>query len=566
MGVLVPKLWQQKKYLIFIILLMIADPALTSFISFWLQKLFNAAIPGANSLYIIRLVVIGFLLWMVKRFVIFTNSMCRAKMNCNIREQLKKEMFQALLLCKGESEQWFVGNGEYMAMFLNDINILEQQCLIPLMNLISGVISIFILGSAFLSLNKTLAVTILSFGILSMIIPSLFSRQLSDTNYIYAKKTSFFTQKLKEYLHGMQTIHNYAVEEEIRERFDSANRKTEDAKFEMDYLLSILNNVGSLLSWFMQFIAVGVGIMLVIRGEIALGTVIAAQNFASNLASPLQNIITNLNKIHSSKSILRRIEEVSKGFDAGSEVGGTQIAPSFYGADVTFENVSLVRGSKTILDCFTYTFEHGKKYLVIGRNGSGKSSIFKVLKQQYDRAMGNITINQKNISEMNRAELSRSISYLNEDVALFSGLIKDNITLYRQYNEESLTKAIENAQIHLDLDRNIDDDGKDISSGEQRRIEIARSLLSMSSVLIFDEVVSTLDIETAYEIEKMVLGFSDKTIIFVSHNFSGKLIDQYDEILIMDSGSLVDHGNYCELIERNPYFRNLCEIKFGVRM
>ena len=81
---------------------------------------------------------------------------------------------------------------------------------------------------------------------------------------------------------------------------------------------------------------------------------------------------------------------------------------------------------------------------------------------------------------------------------------------------------------------------------------------------MFDEVVSTLDIDTAYEIEKLALSLNDKTIIFVSHNFSGKLIRQYDEILIMDQGQLIDHGRYEELLARSPYFARICEIKFGI--
>ena len=81
---------------------------------------------------------------------------------------------------------------------------------------------------------------------------------------------------------------------------------------------------------------------------------------------------------------------------------------------------------------------------------------------------------------------------------------------------------------------------------------------------MFDEVVSTLDIDTAYEIEKLALSLTDKTIIFVSHNFSGKLIRQYDEILIMDHRQLIDHGRYEELLVRSPYFARICDIKFGI--
>ena len=82
-------------------------------------------------------------------------------------------------------------------------------------------------------------------------------------------------------------------------------------------------------------------------------------------------------------------------------------------------------------------------------------------------------------------------------------------------------------------------------------------------MIIFDEVVSTLDIETAYEIEKMALDFKDKTVVFISHNFSGKLIRRYDDILVMQDGKLLTHGTFDELIKSSDYFRKICEIKFG---
>jgi ATP-binding cassette subfamily B protein len=169
----------------------------------------------------------------------------------------------------------------------------------------------------------------------------------------------------------------------------------------------------------------------------------------------------------------------------------------------------------------------------------------------------------KDITELKSSDLSKVISYLNEDVSLFSGTVRDNISLYRQYNEEVFQQAISEAQIKLNLEREIGDEGNNISSGEQRRIEIARSLLESAKVLIFDEVVSTLDIESAYEIERMALNFKDQTVIFISHNFSGKLIKEYDEILVMEAGRLLAHGTYEELPSSCEYFKRICEIKFG---
>ena len=132
-----------------------------------------------------------------------------------------------------------------------------------------------------------------------------------------------------------------------------------------------------------------------------------------------------------------------------------------------------------------------------------------------------------------------------------------------EYSEEELQKAVENAQMNLNIDREINDCGTNISSGEQRRIEIARSILRNVKVLIFDEVVSTLDVVTAYEIEKMILEYSDKTVIFISHNFSGKLIKNYDEILVVGDGKIVNHGTFEHLYNTCEYFKEICDIKIG---
>ena len=199
----------------------------------------------------------------------------------------------------------------------------------------------------------------------------------------------------------------------------------------------------------------------------------------------------------------------------------------------------------------------------VGLNGSGKSTLFKALKKWYGIQGERIKINEKPVSAISNTALSRSVSYLNENVSLFSGSVKDNITLFREYSPEIFGNAVESAQVRLDLGRMINDEGKNISSGEQRRIEIARSLLSSVRMIVFDEVVSTLDIETAYEIEKMALDFADKTVVFISHNFSGKLIREYDDILVMQGGALLAHGTYDELIHECDYFKRICEIKFG---
>lgn len=567
-----------KCYLFFIIILMIIEPSINSILNFWLQKLFNSAIPGADKIYILRLLTTGFLFWILKRLITFFNSVLKARYICNTKQELKHQLFAKLFLSDISSIINTTASGDYISIFTNDISLIEQRFFNQVISLISGIISILILGSSFIALNAKLAISIFIVGFLAMLIPVVCSKELNRKNLAYSNMISKFTQNIKEYFTAYPTIKNYSVEQSIIQKFKTINKEVEDTKFEADYVLALANNMGSLLSWFMQFVGVGLGLMLVINGEILIGTVIASQSFASDLATPLQEIIINFNSIRSIKDIIKKLKNLSD-FNGNSLDTSKEhpVLPSGVPQDIsashlnitepcniTFDNLYLNIEENTIIDHFSFKFDSGKKYLIVGLNGSGKTSIFKALKKWIHNCSGTIFINDQDIMTMKNSDISKLVSYLNENVSLFSCSVKENISLFRKCTAESFENAVNNAQIHLDLERKIFDEGSNISSGERRRIEIARSLITSVPVLIFDEVVSTLDIETAYEIEKLALDFNKKTVIFISHNFSGKLIKKYDEILVMDKGRLIAHGSYNELIHSCEYFKKICEIKFGI--
>ncbi len=559
------QLLKQKWYILGIFVLIIAEPSLNSVLNFWLKHLYNSAVPGAEKLLILRLLTAGFLLWILKRVVGFTSGILKTRFVCNAKQEVKHKLFTNLLGLNTSNISRIASSGEYISLFTNDIAILESRFFNQVVALISNIFSIVILGASFLALNTKIAIAILLFGVATMFVPVIFSKRLNEKNLRYSNKISKFTQRIKEYVVAYPTIKNYAIEETVSKRFNNLNNDTEDAKFEADYSLSLADSVGSLLSWFMQILGVGLGLMLVIKGEVLIGTVMAAQSFASDLATPLQNIICNINSIRSVKQIVAKIEQLSSDSSENAETQSNTASQceENNGYVISYDEFGLIIDGKPIIGSFSYTFEEGKKYLVVGENGSGKSTLFKALKKWYKPTHGRITLHGQDIAELRSSDMSSLISYLNEDVSLFSGTVRENISLFRQFNDNAFDKAVSEAHVKLDMKREIGDEGMNVSSGEQRRIEIARSLLESAKVLIFDEVVSTLDIESAYDIEKMALDFDEKTVIFISHNFSGKLIGEYDDILVMKDGKLLDHGSYDDLMKSCDYFKRICEIKFG---
>lgn len=562
------QLFKQKWYMFSILALIIAEPSLASVLNFWLQRIFNSAVPGANKIVVLRLLTMGFLLWILKRVMSYASGVLKNRFICNAKQEVKHKLFTNLMGLNTANISRIASSGEYISIFTNDITLLEIRFYEQVINLIGSVFAIVILGTSFLALNLKLALAIIAFGVLSLIVPMVFSKRLNEKNLIYSSSISKFTQKMKEYMMAYPTIKNYSIEDTIAQKFNEINHDTEETKFETDCTLTLANNVGQLLAWFMQFIGVGFGIILVIKGEILIGTVIAAQAFANDLGNPLQGTIVSINSIRSVKEIVKKLERLSTDNKSGDAAEKSDEAPesSDDGDEkcvMSYENFSLKFGDAAIIKNFSFVFEPGKKYLVVGLNGSGKSTLFKTLKKWYTPTEGTIRINGTDILALDSQEIGKTVSYLNENVSLFSGSVKENISLFREFSSDTLDRAVSGAQVKIDLDRVVSDDGRNISSGEQRRIEIARSLLESVKVFIFDEVVSTLDIETAYEIEKMALGLEGKTVIFISHNFSGKLIRQYDEILVMENGSLLAHGNFEELIDSCEYFKRICDIKFG---
>ena len=556
------RILKYKWYIISILILIILEPSITSWLYLWLQTLYNGIGIGTSKLDIISLLLVGVCAWMGKRLLLFTISVVKSKFICDIKQDLKHDLFVNAMGMNTASISHIASSGEYISIFTNDIVIIEQRYFNNVISLCSNVISLVILGTTFFSMTPKLAVFVFLFSVLVMFVPLVFSRKLNATNLTYSNNLSKFTQKIKEFLNGYSTIKNYSVEKVICNKFDEQNCVVEDSKFKYDCSLSQADSIGSLLTWFTRIIVIGVGLVLLSRGEMLLGTIVAAQAFAEEIAAPLQGIVENANSIRSVKSIASKIESITRlpKTDSVEDKKQLILSPDI---SIQFKNLSIVVNDKKIVDEFSYEFLPGKKYLVIGKNGSGKSSLFKALKNRFQNYSGEILINDINIKQLDNQEISALVSYLNENVSIFSGSLKDNITFWNYFADEYLENAINKSHMEIDSNRFIGEDGYNISSGEQRRIEIARSMMSPTKVLIYDEVVSTLDIETAYEIEKEALEFEDKTVIFISHNFSGKLIKQYDGIIVMKDGKMIAHGTYDELLESCDYFKRICSIKFG---
>lgn len=548
-----------KLYLLILIGLLVASPITTVFTGVWAGDLFDYAYAKDYE-GVIRSFVLIFAVWIPRNLLRYWVLQMKVLLTTSIRRDLKKDAFESILNVDLAYYEQF-DNGEYLANMTNDVTIIDERYVAESLNAIESLFNILTTGVALFIINRFLALTVVATGSLAVFVVLVESRITNRKNRAFVKQFAAFTQLLKEYFAAFPTIRNYSVEKQFQNTFDRANEETEASKFEAESELQYANAFSTGLVWLMDFTVVGLGIAEVIRGNLTVGMVYTAYLFVGNIGIPLQSILNAANSMLSVKAVIEKFEQMKARAKVDNAREQKNDAP--LSGDIRFEHMSLSFGQKDIFRDVSFTFERGKKYLLIGKNGAGKSTLFKLLKKRITSYTGEVYIGSRDLSELTNRQLGSYVSYLNENCSVISDTVRNNITLYREYSEEDIQKAVEAAHLELDLDHMIRDAGANISSGERRKIEIARALLSRPQVVIFDEVISTLDIESAYEIERLALSLQDTTVLFVSHNFSGKNIGYYDEILLLDDAKIAGHGTHDELLKSSELYRKLNSLRVG---
>ena len=552
---------KRRKLLFLLLPLLIIRPVLSSWIGIKAGEFFDLAVYGTNFKKVILIFVVIFITWLINYSLIFYwTKLLKAFLVSRFRLDTKNEMFHSVMNVSADNFNT-MEPGDYIAAFSNDITLLEVRYFQSVLELMEYIITIVIVGGVFFTLDSVLAGTVAFFGVTGSVISIFLARYTRKMNEKFIKSFYNFTQGIKEFFSSFRTIKNYNITNQMQERFHKMNKETEDKKYQADFALEFVNTISAAFSGFLMFSVIGIGLIKVMQGDISMGIVITAYNFASDLSTPLQNCLHKINEIRSVKTIVDKINLFKeRALDEDKEKdSNVEIVKE---CNLSYQNVSFSIGEKVVISNFSFVFEKGKKYLIVGKNGAGKSTLFKLLKRMYSDYEGKILIGTEDVGKMSYETLGRHSSYLNEDVNVFSATVKENITLYRDVDFESLEYAIKTAQVEVDLNRELRDSGSNISSGEKRRIEIARTLVQNTPIIVFDEVISTLDIETAYEIEKLALSL-ESTVIFISHNFSGKLVRDYDEILLIDKGNLIGHGTHDELMKKSSMYQHIWEIKNG---
>ena len=275
-----------------------------------------------------------------------------------------------------------------------------------------------------------------------------------------------------------------------------------------------------------------------------------------NLQPTLQsaNVAQNrLNEVYMVKSEFQKDPQVK---DINQLVG-----------DIEYHDVDYHYGyGGDVLKDINLKIKQHDKLTIVGMSGSGKSTMVKLLVEFFSPSKGKVTLNGFETTKIDKHVLRSYVNYVPQTPYIFSGTVKDNLLLGSRSDvtEEELIKACQIAEVEeeiknlpLQFETKLDENAKILSGGQKQRLTIARALLSPAKVLILDEVTSGLDTITEKKVVDNLMKLTDKTIIFIAHRLA--IAQRTDNIVVIDHGQIVEHGNHEELMKKHGFYYNLVE-------
>jgi ABC-type multidrug transport system fused ATPase/permease subunit len=555
-----------KVLFVFTIFLGLAGAALSIAAAFILEKVLNAVIEGNWELFVVMIwVVVGYIIVLV--FVASLSALVEKKLIVSSIRDLRAEVQKGIL--SRDTEQYRGTNtADYISALTNDVKIIEENILAPLLNAIQYAILFVLAAVALFIYSPIIGGVMLGFLVLMYLLPASLGGSIGKRQEAYSSGLSLFTLKLKDQFMGYEVIRSYRLVDQVKAIFSEQNKKLASSKYAVDKLLAISEGIAQVIAAGSQITTMLVAGFLVLNGHMTAGSLLAILQLSGVFIQPVAVIMQCVPMIQGAKPVLNRLKELS--IHLPSAFNG-KVEPKF-DKEIRFEEVSFgYLEDQPVLNQLNVSFERGKRYVLAGESGCGKSTIARLLGAEFSNYSGAICIDENELHEVDVDQLLTKISTIHQGVFMFDESIKSNIDLHRSYSKEEWARALNISGVDKFLDKTecgldspVGESGSNLSGGQRQRIAVARALIERKPILILDEGTSAVDIQTAYDIENALLDVSDLTMITITHSFRPELLRRYDAILFMEQGRIVEFGSYDELISKKGRFSSFQQIEAEV--
>lgn len=434
----------------------------------------------------------------------------------------------------------------------------------PLSSMIDVVfIVVYIVVMFFYSTSLTVVVTASMpvFALLSIIVTPLFKKSLDKKFETGAKAQSF----LVESINGIQTVKSFALEERFEEKWGDLQADYVKAGYNTSIISQTSGAAANFIQHVVDLLILVFGAKAVIAGTMTIGQLVAFRMLSGRVSGPVLRLVQLWQEYQQASLSVKRIGDI---FNSPIEIkSGNTVSdlPKLQGR-IRFENVRFryrVDGSD-VLHGISFEMKENRIYGLVGRSGSGKSTISKLVQRLYIPQSGKITIDGLDISLIAPQMLRRQIGVVLQENFMFNGTVAENISIHCPAS--SMEQIMETAKIAgahdfiMELDEGYDtiigEKGVALSGGQKQRIAIARAIINNPRILIFDEATSALDYESESIIQNNLKDIcKGRTVLIIAHRLS--TLASADEILVIDRGELVESGSPEKLMAMNGLYAYL---------
>lgn len=423
---------------------------------------------------------------------------------------------------------------------IKDLGVIKGFIIEVITSISTSLLSIIIFFIVLFNINSKLTYLSIFQFILLLLLNFIFKNKIKDKTIKYYKQEEKVNSYLVESLSSVDAIKGMHIEKRTIDKFLLKYKKY----LESVYSLSITNEANKSLKNIINSIFIvlllHLGTILVIDNKINLSEFIIYQSINNFYLSSFYSFISIINEYPKYKASLERIEDI---FNIKEEVFDSSNYYTNYNlnGDILYKNLSYSYNSKKLFNNINFKIKYKDKIFLYGPSGTGKSTFVKLLMRYIEIPFGYISINNIDINHYHLDILRNNITYVSQQEYLFNDTLYNNITLGREIDKNEIEKVVKMLYLNEvgSLNRMVEENGFNFSGGERQRIILARSVLKKSSIYIFDEALSQIDVVKERDILINIFKYlKDKTIIVISHRFDNK--DLFERIIRIEKGSIYE--------------------------
>lgn len=399
------------------------------------------------------------------------------------------------------------------------------------------------------------------FVILSAVSTPLFRKRLDKKFVTGAASQSF----LVEAINGIQTVKSFSLENRFQEKWGDLQADYVKASYKASVVSSTSNALAGWVQRVFDLLILFFGAKAVIDGKLSVGQLVAFRMLAGRISSPILRIVQLWQEYQQASLAVKRIGDIFNSPPEPKPETTQSTIPPLRG-EIVFDKVRFryQMDSSEVIKDLSFRIPAGKVIGVVGRSGSGKSTIAKLIQRLYIAESGKITVDGMDIALMNPNELRKQIGVVLQENFMFNGTVRENIAIhYPTASDEEIFRVAKIAGAHdfiMELQNGYDtiigEKGVALSGGQKQRIAIARAIICNPKILIFDEATSALDYESESIIKRNLKEIcKDRTVIMIAHRLS--TLSDADRILVIDKGKLVEYAPQEILLKSGGLYASL---------